>query len=226
LNIVYKEAMFTGLIEEVGEIRVVLPRGKNRELAIRCPLISQESKKGDSLAVNGVCLTITEVETPIVRLIATEETLRRTNLRGVRRSDFVNLERALSASGRFGGHLITGHIDGVGEVTGLKPKGENLGVRIDYPPEMDQYLVPQGSVAVEGISFTVLALKPYTLELMVIPFTLKATNFKYLSLSNRVNIECDLIAKYLEKLLITGREATKEGITRELLSKYGFLPGD
>lgn len=218
--------MFTGLIEEVGEIKEVLTRGNNRELVIKCPLISPESKKGDSLAVNGVCLTITEVEAPLVRLIATEETLQRTNMGKVRRADFVNLERALLASSRLGGHLVTGHIDGVGQVTGLKPEGENLRVSIDYPPEMHRYLVPRGSVAVEGISFTVLALKPYTLELMVIPFTLQATNFKYLSLSKDVNIECDLIAKYLEKLLTTRGEVKKEGITWELLSQYGFLPKD
>ena len=218
--------MFTGLIEEVGEIREVLPRGNNRQLVIRCPLISPESKKGDSLAVNGVCLTITEVETPLVRLIATEETLWRTNLGRVRRGNFVNLERALLASSRLGGHLITGHIDGVGKVTGLKPEGENLRVTINYPPEMNRYLVPRGSVAVEGISFTVLAVEPYTLELMVIPFTLEATNFKYLSLSKDVNIECDLIAKYLEKLLTSGEEVKKEGITWEFLSQYGFLPRD
>ncbi len=218
--------MFTGLIEEVGEIREVLPRGNNKELVIRCPLVSPGNTKGDSLAVNGVCLTITEAEAPFVRLIATEETLQRTNLGGIKRGDFVNLERALLASSRLGGHLITGHIDGVGKVTGLRPEGENQRVRIDYPPEMDRYLVPRGSVAVEGISFTVLAVKPYTLELMVIPFTLKATNFKYLSLSREVNIECDLIAKYLEKLLTAGEEVKKEGITWELLSKYGFLPGN
>ena len=219
--------MFTGLIEEVGEIREVLLRGNNRELAIRCPLISPESKKGDSLAVNGVCLTITEVEAPLVRLVATEETIRRTNLGTIKRGDFVNLERALLASSRLGGHLMTGHIDGVGKVIGLKPEGENLRVSIEYPSEIDRYLVPRGSVAVEGISFTVFAVKPCTLELMVIPFTFKATNFKYLSLSKQVNIEGDLIAKYLEKLLSTKGEMEKrEGITWELLSKYGFLPED
>lgn len=219
--------MFTGLIEEVGEIREVLARENNRELVIRCPLISPESEKGDSLAVNGVCLTITDVEAPFVRLVATKETLHRTNLGFVRRGDFVNLERALLASSRLGGHLITGHIDEVGKVIELKPEGENLRVRIEYPPEIDRYLVPRGSVAVEGVSFTVLAVKPYTLELMVIPFTFKATNFKYLSLSKQVNIEGDLIAKYLEKLLSTAGEVERrEGITWELLSKYGFLPED
>lgn len=216
--------MFTGLIEEIGEIREVLLRGNNKELVIRCPLISPESTKGDSLAINGVCLTIIEAEAPFVRLIATEETIQRTNLGGIKIGDFVNLERALLASSRLGGHLITGHIDGIGKVTGLRPEGENLRIRIEYPPEMDRYLVPRGSVAAEGISFTILAVKPYTLELMVIPFTLKATNFKYLSLSKEVNIECDLIAKYLERLLTAGEKVKKEGITREFLSKYGFLP--
>ncbi len=219
--------MFTGLIEEVGEIREVLLRGNNRELAIECPLISPESKEGDSLAVNGVCLTITEVEAPLVRLEATEETIRRTNLRTIRRGDYVNLERALLASSRLGGHLISGHIDGVGKVIGLKPEGENLRVRIEYSPEIDRYLVPRGSVAVDGISFTVFAVEPYILELMVIPFTFKATNFKYLILSKQVNIEGDLIAKYLEKLLSTKKEIEKrEGITWEFLSRYGFLPED
>jgi riboflavin synthase len=198
--------MFTGIVEAVGEVREVQPRGADAGVIIGTgELDLADVKIGDSIAVNGCCLTVVELTRQAFRVDVSRETLERTI--GFEAGARVNLEKALRASDRLGGHLVTGHVDGLGEVTLWEPVGESWRLEVRVPTELARYLARKGSITVNGVSLTVNKVENDRFEVNLIPHTLEVTNLKSLSLGGRVNIEVDLLARYLERLL-QGQEGT------------------
>ena len=190
--------MFTGLIEAVGRITEVKATGGGMRLRIRTPL-SSELVPGDSLAVNGVCLTVTVAEDGEVHADIGPETARITTLGTLRRDQDVNLERPMRADGRLGGHFVLGHVDGMGTVVEIRDEGESRWLTISFGQELAPYLIRKGSVAIDGISLTVAGLGDGQLDVMVIPFTWDHTNLKTLRPGSRVNLECDMVGKYVAR---------------------------
>lgn len=192
--------MFTGLIESVGTVKVHEPRGNDAaRLVIEAPF-ADELSLGESVAVNGCCLTVTGKEGG-VSFDLLVETLNRTNLGTLKPGSRVNLERALRADGRFGGHFVQGHIDTTAEVLSAEPKGDDLNLVISIPREGVRYFIEKGSIAVNGVSLTVASLNAESFGLWIIPHTLQETNLGDLKQGDRVNLEYDLIAKYAERQL-------------------------
>jgi riboflavin synthase len=194
--------MFTGIVEELGIVREVGRSGEVARLTIGAKLALEGSDIGASVAVNGVCLTVVERAADGLAFEVGPETLARTTLARLRPGDAVNLERPLRFGGALGGHLVLGHVDGIGTVERVTRVESTARVRIGLPgPELEPLLIPQGSVAVDGVSLTVAALGPRAFEVMVIPHTLEATTFGGLTAGHAVNIEADVIGKYLVRSL-------------------------
>jgi riboflavin synthase len=193
--------MFTGIVEATGKLVGFDKTGSGGfRLEIETPLTG-ELAPGGSLAVNGCCLTVTETTQSRLRFDVLSETLRRTNLGDVRQGDLVNLERPMAANGRFDGHLVQGHIDTTAAVLGLEKKEPDHRVEIELPPDFRQYIVFKGSVTVDGISLTVAEVHPRSFVLWIIPHTWEITNLRRLVPATRVNLEFDMIAKYVERML-------------------------
>lgn len=194
--------MFTGLVEATGEV-LSLNRSANGgvRLAVLAEDIAPEVSLGDSIAVNGCCLTVSAKDAKTLYFDLLQETLSRTSLGGVSAGGRVNLERALAAGGRLGGHFVQGHIDGTAEILRIEPKGADVLLEIALPPEGARYLVPKGSIAVDGISLTIAELAKDSFTLWIIPHTLAATNLGSRTVGQRVNLEYDLLAKYVERML-------------------------
>jgi len=192
--------MFTGLVEETGLIDSIehTPSG-GVQLSVRAPMIAAGVRLGDSIAVNGCCLTVAAMENGQFRFDLLQETLARTSLGSLAPGGSVNLERALAAGGRLGGHFVQGHIDGTAEILKIEPVGADVRLEIALPAEGARYLVPKGSIAVDGISLTVAELHPERFVLWIIPHTLAATNLATRKAGDRVNLEYDLLAKYVER---------------------------
>ena len=189
--------MFTGIIEELGVVERTGPR-----LKILCSTVLEDSREGSSIAVNGVCLTAVDVEAQSFSADLAPETLRRSNLGDLRAGSRVNLERPLSPSGRLSGHIVQGHVDGTGELLALDALGDNnWWMRVRIPAELDRYLVHKGSIAIDGISLTIAELQGEVLSVTVIPHTYLNTNLGSRKAGDRLNLECDMLAKYVEKLL-------------------------
>jgi riboflavin synthase len=188
--------MFTGLVEAVGEVVEREPRGGGVRLRIASPL-SVELSPGDSLAVNGVCLTVVVAEAAGIHADVGPETLRVTTLGSIGRGSLVNLERPLRADGRFGGHFVQGHVDAVGFIEDLRADADFHWVTIGFAPDLAPYIVHKGSIAIDGISLTVAGLGPDRFDVMIVPFTLEHTNLKTARKRDRVNIECDMVGKYV-----------------------------
>ena len=194
--------MFTGLVEATGEV-LSLNRSANGgvRLAVLAEDIAREVSLGDSIAVNGCCLTVSAKDAGTLYFDLLQETLSRTSLGGVSAGGRVNLERALAAGGRLGGHFVQGHIDGTAEILRIEPKGADVLLEIALPAEGARYLVPKGSIAVDGISLTIAELAKDSFTLWIIPHTLAATNLGSREVGQRVNLEYDLLAKYVERML-------------------------
>ena len=189
--------MFTGIIEEVGAVEALAPR-----LRIRCRAVLEDAQAGASISVNGVCLTVAEFAPGWFAADVAPETLSRSNLGDLRPDAPVNLERPLTPSGRLGGHIVQGHVDSAGELLALDPLGDgNWWMTVQAPEDLDPYLVVKGSVALDGISLTIAALEGAALSVSVIPHTFANTALRARRLGDRVNIECDILAKYVAKLL-------------------------
>jgi riboflavin synthase len=189
--------MFTGIIEEIGTVEALAPR-----LRIRCRTVLEDAKPGASIAVNGVCLTVAEFAAGWFVADVAPETLERSNLGGLAPGAAVNLERPLSPAGRFGGHIVQGHVDAAGELVALDPLGDgNWWLTVQAPAELDPYLVLKGSVALDGVSLTIAALEGTTLSVAVIPHTFANSALRARRPGDRVNIECDILAKYVAKML-------------------------
>ena len=193
--------MFTGIVEELGEI-VAIERGTDSAvLTVRGPLVTSDATAGASIAVNGVCLTVVEHDGQTFSVDVMAETLNRSSLGSLRAGSEVNLERAMAASARFGGHIVQGHVDGTAHILARLP-GENWEVvQLTLPPEVSRYVVEKGSITVDGISLTVSAITDDTFSVSLIPTTLDLTTLGHKAVGDPVNLEVDVIAKYVERLL-------------------------
>lgn len=193
--------MFTGIIEELGRISAIEPIAGGLRLFIEAKEVLKDLKTGDSLAVNGACLTIVGRRDAELAVEAVGETLEKTTIGSWKIGGQVNLERSLSAAGRFGGHFVQGHVNAAGRITQWYPRGENWFLEVEIPPHLMRYIIPEGSIAIEGISLTVASLNSNRVGINIIPHTAKATNLQFKQVGEAVNIEVDMIAKYLEKLM-------------------------
>lgn len=205
--------MFTGLVEEMGRIERSVAKGnEGATLVIACRQVLEDLKVGDSVSVSGVCVTVTALGSGVFFADVMPETIRKTTLGGLRNGDRVNLERALRADGRLGGHLLTGHVDGVGVISEKRTEGNSERVTIRCPEEVLKYMAPKGSVAVDGVSLTLAGLSPRdgTFTVYLIPHTATVTTLGSKTVSSRVNLEADLIGKYVWRYLEMLRTGTND----------------
>jgi riboflavin synthase len=204
--------MFTGIVEELGEI-VAIERGADSAvLRVRGPLVTSDATRGASIAVNGVCLTVVEQDGQTFSVDVMAETLSRSSLGALRAGSKVNLERAMAASTRFGGHIVQGHVDGTAQILARLPGDNWEVVQFTLPPEVSRYVVEKGSITVDGVSLTVSDISDDTFSVSLIPTTLELTTLGYKAVGDPVNLEVDVIAKYVERLLThsgTGAENTE-----------------
>ncbi|MDT4952685.1 MAG: riboflavin synthase [Acidobacteriota bacterium] len=217
--------MFTGIIEELGRVRSIEKRGEGARLVVEARTVTLGTHEGDSIAVNGVCLTAIDVRADSFSADGSRETLQRSTLGSLRAGSPVNLERAVTPSTRLGGHIVQGHVDARGRYLNATEHGGSWTVRIAYPSEMARYLVFKGSVAVEGISLTVAGLTDEYFEIAVIPKTWAVTNLSHLRSGDEVNLEADIIAKYVERILTVSANAKGEDaspLTIEKLAELGY----
>lgn len=213
--------MFTGLVEEVGTVREVIQDGSARRIVISSKSLVQELKAGDSIAVNGVCLTALDISGDSFAADLAAETVARTSLSRLSGGRPVNLELPTKAGSRLGGHVVQGHVDGVGRLVELQrqPGGDDWRLTIDIPAELARYVVFKGSIAIEGISLTVAKVEGTRVSVAIIPHTYESTNLKSLKPDDPLNLEVDVIAKYAEKML---QGETAGGVTAERLMSEGF----
>ena len=193
--------MFTGIIEELGTVRTVEMRGENARIVIGARVVTEGTNHGDSIAVNGVCLTALDIQPDSFAADVSRETLLRSTLGSLKPGTPVNLERAVTPATRLGGHIVQGHVDARGTFAGVEDHGESWTVRFSFPKEIGRYLVFKGSVAVEGISLTIANLEDDYFEVAIIPKTWEVTNLSQLKPGDGVNLEVDVIAKYVERLV-------------------------
>jgi riboflavin synthase len=214
--------MFTGLVEEVGSITRLVERGGNHRITIKAPKSAKELHQGNSIAVSGVCLTALDIRSESFCADLAAETWTRTSFSRITESAKVNLELPLKADGRMGGHMVQGHVDGTGRFIGLEPiaNADDFWLHIDIPGDLEKYVVFKGSIAIEGISLTVANLEVLRLTIAIIPHTIKMTNLGSLKPGDPVNIETDIVAKYLEKW--TRRDEQTGALTVERLVAQGF----
>lgn len=191
--------MFTGIIEEVGEIVHVEPAGDAARLAVRGAVVTSDARHGDSIAVDGVCLTVVDLDGDVFTVDAVAETLARSTLGDRKAGDRVNLERAVRADQRLGGHIVQGHVDATAVLLGREPQDRGERVRFALPPALARYVVEKGSIAVDGVSLTVAAVDAGSFTVALIPATLELTTLGARRPGERVNLEADVIAKYVEK---------------------------
>lgn len=213
--------MFTGIIEELGKIRSLEKKADGARVVISASVVTSETGEGDSIAVNGVCLTALNIKPDSFAADVSGETLRRSTLGDLSVGACVNLERAVTLSKRLGGHLVQGHVDARGKFLGAEKAGDFWTVRIGFPAEIGKYLIFKGSIAVEGISLTIADLKDEYFEIAVIPKTWELTNLSTLKPGDSVNLEADMIAKYVERILDYSTE--EKGVAQEKLKKLGFV---
>ncbi len=207
--------MFTGIVEEVGTVKAAYP-GK---LIVSATKVVADTKMGDSIAVNGACLTVTEISPGSFSVDVTPETLRRTNLGALRPGEAVNLERPLAVGSRIGGHFVQGHVDGKGRVLAATREGEALLLRFEAHKDIMRYVVEKGFIAVDGISLTVTECNATSFKVSLVAYTLHNTNLGGRKPGDEVNLEVDIIAKYVERL----QERSGSTITPEFLAEHGFL---
>jgi riboflavin synthase len=213
--------MFTGLVEDVGRIAKITTTGGTRRLLIEAERVPRELKKGDSVSVSGVCLTAVEVTPNSFRADLAEETWRLTSFSRIQAGALVNLELPMKADGRMGGHMVQGHVDGTGKFLGLEriPGADDFWLYVEIRAELERYVVYKGSIAIEGISLTVAKVEGTKVTIAIIPHTAEATNLCSLKPGDPVNIETDIVAKYVEKM-IGGRSTG--AVTVERLAAQGF----
>lgn len=214
--------MFTGIIEEVGRVTTIGHENDNRRLTVSSSNLVKELKKGESIAVNGVCLTAVAITPKSFGADLAEETWNRTSFSRIRPGALVNLELPMRADGRFGGHIVQGHVDGTGKFVALDeiPGADNYWLRIEIPPHLARYVIFKGSLSIEGISLTVEKVEGTEVTVAIIPHTTGMTNLKSLKPGDPVNLEVDMIAKYVEKMM--RGDSTNSSITIERLVREGF----
>ena len=193
--------MFTGIIEELGRIVSIEDQPDAKRITIEGPLVTSDVNRGDSIAVNGTCLTAVEIETSHLTADVMHETLRLTSLGAAKVGDVVNLERAMNAATRFGGHVVQGHVDGLGQIVSREPSDNWEWVRVSIPAELTKYVVLKGSITIDGVSLTVNEIEGNVVGLSLIPETLRLTTLGAKTVGDPVNIEADIMAKHIERLL-------------------------
>ena len=214
--------MFTGIIEEVGQVVKIEQRGENRRITVDAVSIAPQLRTGDSVAVSGVCLTAVDIKSKSFAADLAPETWARTSLSRIHAGALVNLELPMKADGRFGGHIVQGHVDGVGKLIKLERIADsgNWWLHIELPLQIEKYTVFKGSISIEGISLTVAKLEGNRCTIAVIPHTVEMTNLGFLKPGDAVNLEADLIAKYVEKMVKGG--SAQSSLTVEELVRQGF----
>jgi riboflavin synthase len=212
--------MFTGIIEEIGTVKSVTKGAKSFSMMITADVVASGLRTGESVNTNGACLTVTSLGNDSFTVDVMPETMRQTNLGTLKQGSPVNLERALQLSSRLGGHLVSGHIDGTGLIRNVKKEDNAVWITVKAGAEILRYIIPKGSVSVDGISLTVVHVDQDSFNVSLIPHTMTVTTLKEKKPGDTVNIECDMVAKYIEKF--TGNPGPGVGIDREFLDKYGF----
>lgn len=212
--------MFTGIIEEVGKIQSIRKGASSAMLSIQASDIMQDIHLGDSIAVNGVCLTVTSISSNSFTADVMHETLNRSSLGNLRIGSPVNLERAMAANGRFGGHIVSGHIDGTGVVSGIHKDDNAVWYTIKTPLPVLRYIIEKGSIAIDGISLTVASVNKDSFRVSIIPHTASLTTLSSFRVGDSVNLENDCIGKYVERLM--GKEIQNNHITAGFLAEHGF----
>lgn len=213
--------MFTGIIEEVGRVNRVLSGHQSGEIEIAASTVLEGTKIGDSIAVNGVCLTVTSMASGLFRADVMPETLKRSNLGDIKHGGLVNLERAMAADGRFGGHIVSGHIDGMGQVLSMRNDGNAVWVRIGAPTSILNLIVEKGSITIDGISLTVATVSDKDFQVSIIPHTGSETTLLSRQPGDNVNLENDIVGKYVQKLM--GNKSEHGRVTMDFLAENGFL---
>ncbi|MFB3926016.1 MAG: riboflavin synthase [Syntrophales bacterium] len=210
--------MFTGIIQQMGRIRRMTGRGKDALLEIEAPLDIADMKPGDSISVNGACLTVTSIRGNSFTADVSAETLSKTNLKSLKAGEEVNLEKSLRMSDFLGGHIVLGHVDGEGKVVRVESKSGSILIGVEVDPSLSRYIVEKGSITVDGISLTVNSVEGNTFFANIIPHTARMTTLGFRKAGDKVNIETDIIGKYVEKFLSRGK-----GIDIDFLEKQGFI---
>ena len=212
--------MFTGIIEEIGIVKSVIKGAKSFSMLITADVVASGLRQGDSINTNGACLTVTGLSQNSFTVDVMPETMRKTNLGTLKSGSPVNLERALMLSSRLGGHLVSGHIDGTGVIRQVKKEDNAVWITVTAGPEILRYMIEKGSVALDGISLTVVHVNELTFDVSLIPHTMAVTTLRDKQDGDTLNIECDMVAKYIEKFSGSNRQGSK--IDQEFLDKYGF----
>ena len=215
--------MFTGLIEEIGKVLDIKEDKKIWTINFECKKIVENISIGDSIAVNGVCLTVKEFTKNTFKADIMAETIRKTNLGFLKSGNFVNLERALKIGDRFGGHIVSGHIDGTGIIEKFRQEGDAIWISISTSKDMLKYIVYKGSVAIDGVSLTVSYVDEEKFKITIIPHTKEATTLIKKNINDLVNIECDIVGKYIEKLLLHKEVENESKIDVNFLKENGFI---
>lgn len=217
--------MFTGIIQELGVVQLLNRRDNNYQLTVAAPPLIKELGVGDSIAVNGVCLTVVSFSDTTFTSDISPETARCSNLGFLKKGNRVNLETALTLSQKLGGHLITGHIDGIGALSSIFKQQDSYVITVKHDVQLNKYIAVKGSVAVDGVSLTIAQAEEDFFRVAIIPHTFAATIFQYKKVGDSVNVECDIISKYLERLLVYGGQIelkNKPGLDIDYLIKRGF----
>ncbi len=216
--------MFTGIIEELGDIKSFSGHAKGARIVTSATVVNGDAKEGDSISVNGVCLTALDISPVSFAADVSQETLDCSTLGSLNAGSSVNLERSVTPTTRLGGHIVQGHVDGTGKFIRAVREGDFWTIRFSFPSDIGQYLVYKGSIAVEGISLTIAKLEDEFFEVAIIPKTWEVTNLSKLNAGDGVNLEVDVIAKYVERMMLFSRAGKEksEGITMEKLQTLGF----
>jgi riboflavin synthase len=216
--------MFTGLIEEVGKIQAVTRNAKSSRITIRARKVLENVRLGDSISTNGVCLTVTELGADYFISDVMAETMRRSNLKNLTAGALINLERALRLGDRLGGHMVSGHIDGTGIITEVQDEDNAVWITSKTSEVLLKYIVEKGSIAMDGVSLTVAYVDKHIFRVSIIPHTKSATTLLQKKIGDEINLECDVVGKYIEKLLSPKEEApVKDNIDINFLGEHGFL---
>jgi riboflavin synthase len=219
------EVMFTGIVEDTGKVSRIENRGKEKRLILELPPHLTEVQLGDSININGVCLTVMQKNEQGIELDLSLETLQKTALRDLKEGDKVNLERALRLTDRLGGHIVTGHVDGIGEIAEKREEEDFLQLKIRIPESVSRYVVQKGSIAIDGISLTVNECQGGEIRMTLIPYTIEKTTLRQKRVGDRVNIEGDILGKYVEKFLDRGDEKRGQ-VDLSFLKEHGFIKSD
>lgn len=214
--------MFTGLIEKVGEISGIQDIPNGLQFKINCKSIAEEVNLGDSIAIDGVCLTAVKMDQEHFWVEAVRETLNRTSLGKRKKGDLVNLEQSLRIGQKLGGHFVQGHVDATGAVAGLDQQGSMLWFTIEYPETLSRYIIQKGSIAIDGMSLTVASKEKSKISIAIIPHTFENTNIQTKKISDLVNIEVDMMAKYIENMLAPQVKEKETKLTEEWIKEQGF----